>query len=237
MKTNLHKFKLCFLSTCLLPIFLQAQDVTEAPAKKIKVDFQIRGGLNISNLTEYYDGESAKADAKVGFNIGGVADFTLSEKVNYDWTLMTGLFLSSKGANINNMLVYDGNDYAYIDIKSNAMYLQIPVYVGFKTALPKNPKNKIGVYLGPYFAYGIAGKTEFGQRGQRTAISIDTFDKDSFWNRPDIGLGMELTLELDRLVFLLGGEVGMARAWKSSALDRDSSVRNNVSYLSVGYKF
>lgn len=224
MKTLCRLFSLLFLLSVSGGIKSQLY-----PTGEKKVTIQIRGGMNISNLSawdNHYDNYD-NATAKVGFNIGGIVDISLGKGLY----LQPGLILTSKGAKIDRI---DWDNDGYMDAEMNAVYLQVPFYLGYKFAF-SNGYN-LGVSAGPYFAYGIAGKTTLTQRGNRYELSENTFQNNGLWNRPDIGLGMETQFELKRVVFILGIDAGLAKAWNRQMLTHNMDVRNNNVYLSVGFK-
>lgn len=198
------------------------------PTDEKKVTIQVRGGMNISNLNAWDNEYDSYDDAtpKVGFNIGGIVDISLGKGLY----LQPGLMLTSKGAKVDRIAREDN----YIDAKMNAVYLQLPLYVGYKFTF-SNGYN-LGLSAGPYFAYGIAGKTTLTQRGYSGDLSENTFQDNGLWNRPDIGMGIEAQFELKRLVFLIGADAGFARVWKREMLTHDVGVRNNNAYISVGFK-
>lgn len=218
-----------FLTALMLwtGISIHAQEETESSLQKKRITFGIKGGLNLSNLTAYHDGDNYREDLKVGFNIGPTVDFHLSK----EFYLQSGLILSTKGAKVKDIDIM-GTNY---NCKMNAMYLQVPIYFAYKATLP-NSTNKIVIAGGPYFAYGIGGNSTFESRSGTKSNSIDTFD-DWLWNKADVGIGLEVALELEKLVFTLGSDVSLTRVWKHEYLTRNLNVHNNVSYISIGYKF
>lgn len=222
-----------YLSIILVFLFFEVQtvksqvEIIDVKTSKRKVTFQVRGALNISNLTASGNGHSTNADPKVGFNIAGLADIQLSRS----FYLQTGAMFSSKGAKVDDIAVDGGG---YVDASMTAMYIQLPLYCVYKAELP-NSYNKLNVAFGPYFAYGVAGKTSYSQGGM--SVSDNTFQENGMWNRPDVGLGVEAQFEMEKVVFTLGSEFGLAKVWKREYLTENIHVRNNNVYLSVGYKF
>lgn len=227
IKTSL--ILLAFLSG--LQIYAQ-DELVEEPGSQKKVSFSIRAGLNISNLTYLEEGHTYNEKLRVGYNIGAMMDYHLSK----DFYIRTGLSLTSKGTKVNEMGFIDTDE--LFEVKMEAIYLQVPLYFTFKTALA-NTANKISVAGGPFFAYGIAGKNKYYHKTGGHYGDADTFGKDALWNSPDIGIGMEVTLEIQRLVFALGSEMGLAKVWKTGGpyIQEDVYMRNSTSYLSVGFNF
>lgn len=232
MKKNYftHTIRILLIAISLLLINTQLNaQVTITETQEKKVSFQMRGGLTLSNLTASWTDSRDNATMIAGFNLGGIAYFSLGK----DIYLQTGLSFISKGAKVKNVNV-DGQN---MDATMRAQYLQIPVYFAYKIKFA-NSVNKLVLAAGPYFAYGIAGKTSFSQYGSNSDFSFNTFDSNGLWNRPDVGLGYELQFEMEKLVLLMGSEIGIAKAWKGSALtDPDLHVRNTSVHFSIGYKF
>lgn len=193
-----------------------------------KLSFHVRGGLNISDLTATSDNKLENATSKLGFNVGGMLYYSLGNSLY----LQTGLTLTSKGAKINNIPGASGN----YDASMNAVYLQVPLLIAFKLQL-NNTSNKIGVAVGPYFAYGITGKTTLLQDGQSTGVSYNTFQSNGLWKRPDLGFNMEASFEMPKVIFILGADGGVLRLWNTDQLANNANVTNMNVYLSLGYKF
>lgn len=232
MKRN---FKTLLAALLLFPFLpLTAQDEVTEYTEDIfvndkKVHFQIRGGMNISNLYARYKNEYDYADAKIGYNVGAYVDIELK---NYFY-MFTGLAFTTKGAKIEDVEVYGEGTF---DATMNAMYLQLPVYFGYRRELNNN-KLKLGFAAGPYFAYGIGGKSKFESLRQGGYPESDTFDKNGLWNRFELGLGFEVNLEADKFIFAISTEAGITNAWKKDRLEYNANVTNSVVGLSIGYKF
>lgn len=205
--------------------------LTEIPDSPQKVTFGVRAGINLSNLTSYYDGDTYNEKLRFGYNVGAVMDCHLSK----DFYLRTGLSIASKGAKVEDITFEDMP--GKYESKMEAIYLQLPVYFTYKTTLAGNENNKISLAGGPYFAYGIAGSCKYYNKAGGLEGTGDTFGDDALWNRPDVGIGFEVALELQKLVFTIGSEAGFARAWKKEFLNKDAHVTNQSTYISVGYNF
>lgn len=206
-------------------------EITEMPVSPPKVTFGVRAGLNLSNLTSYHDGKTYNEKLRVAYNIGAIMDCHLAK----DFYLRTGLSIASKGAKVEDITMegFSGK----LEGKMEAVYLQLPLYFTYKTAMPRNPNYKLSIAGGPFFAYGIAGDSKYYNRAGGLEGTGDTFGDNALWNRPDIGIGMEVTFEMQKLVFAIGSEMGLAKAWKTEYLTENIHVRNNTSYISVGYNF
>lgn len=208
-------------------ITLKAEDNPEKQKKKVTL--QAKGGLNFSNYLAHTNNRNYRGSTKVRFNIGAIVDCQLKNEFYFQ----TGLMVSTKGSKLEGVDMGNGS---YADETFNPIYLQIPLYFFYKMDLPRNKDYKINIGLGPYFAYGVGGHCSYFQGGREIA-SHGAFGELMQLNRTDIGLGMEIQLETPKLVFAFGSEAGITKVFKREYLNEDISIRNNVLYLSAGYKF
>jgi len=227
MRTSFFSLFLILLFFTTVTVKAQIEVIDVEPVKE-KASFQLRGGLNISNVTGSGKGYNLNGDAKIGFNVAGIVDIPL----NKTFYLQTGLMFTSKGTNVDGI----SSDIGLLDASMTAMYVQLPLYFVYKAELP-NSTNKLNVALGPYFAYGVAGKTSYEQGGFSASLSDNTFQDGGMWNRPDIGFGAEIQFEMEKVVFILGSEFGITKVWKREYLLDNIHVRNQNVYLSVGFRF
>lgn len=211
------------LFTLLITSFLLiVSSTTQAQDKD--VTFQLRGGMTVSNLYANNDRSLEVADPLIGFNIDAILDIRAYKQ----FFIQTGLKGVLKGAQIDG--VYDWSSTSS-DIDTRAFYLEVPIYAVYKIELGSF-ENTINVAAGPYLAYGIAGNTSAG------GISISTFGDMDVWNRFDAGIGFETQFEMKKVVFFLGTEIGLTRAWDKKYMDdSDTYVRNSSTYFGVGFKF
>lgn len=209
-----------------------------------KVTVGVKAGLNLSDFTNYvnYNGNQA------GFNAGIVIDYAIDRN----------LYLSSGLEFFNKKMKFDYEDnketlgfmdFTIPDGVAKAMYVQIPIHVGYKFHASKDVF--ISIHGGPYVAYGIGGRIEKGDNvyieGSETPISLNdfvsksvpgfkrvhyTFGKKGDFNRFDWGLGLGFLFEYQR--------VGLGFNYDFGLLDV-SKIENNVKvrtgYLTLGYKF
>lgn len=195
--------------------------------KEKSVTFQIRGGMNLTNVSAWKNDYGFKSGkVRIGYNFGAIADITLGNDVY----LQTGLSFTTKGAKVKNLSTTDGN----MEAKMEAMYIQLPVYFAYKFHFPGN--SNLGFAMGPYVAYGVAGKTTLTSISNMESNKNNSFGNEGLWNRPDVGLGIELQAELPRFVFIIGSDTGFTKIWKRDRLNNDLKVRNNSVYFSIGVK-
>ena len=197
-------FKLIFFAA----LFLVAVNIN---AQDKKVTFGVKAGLNVSNIGAE-DKAFDNTSAKTGFHAGITLDYAFT----HQWYLLTGLEYSSKGVKID----LGGSS----DLNVTAAYVQLPLCAGFKLGITDD----LGILfdLGPYFAYGLHGKSKIG------SSEIDTFSKD--WVKKfDCGIHFGVGLEWQKMTFGFGGESGMVNIMQEG----NSKAETRNFKVSVGYKF
>ncbi|WP_029905257.1 porin family protein [Prevotella sp. 10(H)] len=196
--------------------------------KKKTTHFQIRGGMNLTNVSAWKNDHGFKSGKVIiGYNGGVITDIMLG---NSDVYLQTGLTFTTKGAKVKKLSLATDN----VEAKMQAMYVQLPVYFTYKFHFPGD--THFGFAMGPYVAYGVAGKTTYTSFTDAKETKIDTFGDKGLWNRPDVGLGIELQVELPKFVFVVGSDTGLTKAWKREELRDNLKIRNNSVYFTIGYK-
>lgn len=179
----------------------------------LPVSLGIKGGVNLSNV----GGDLDHTSSKVGFNAGLIVDIDLPVT---SLGITTGIEFTTKGTKIDKKHLIDTDE----DAKFNAMYLQLPVHANYKLSVA--PATKVVFHAGPYFAYGIGGKTKID------GDKYDTFDDDGF-KKFDFGLGIGAGVQIWKFGVDLGWDFGLTDVSDMS----DVSVKNRNGYLSVSYRF
>lgn len=215
-----------FIKTFLVAVALLIG--VSANAQDKPLIFGVKAGMNLSNVS----GDGAKgSDAKIGFNVGLTLDYALSQ----DLYLMTGLEFTMKGAKDEGSISEGGVSFTGKET-SNPMYLQVPIHIGYKFAIADN--TNLVLHVGPYIAYGIAGKYKLEGTGSVEGISgqikpeVDFFS-DNIAKRFDFGLGLGVGVEFGKFGVGLGYDLGLANI----SQNKDAKLRNMNAYLTVGYKF
>ncbi len=179
------------------------------PEKTINIGPRV--GLNISSIT----GDIEDVKSKVGFNIGAAVEFNLIKSFGIN----TGLFYTTKGTKTKG-----------VDITANAGFLEIPVMASYRLNFTED--TQLQVNFGPYFAYGINGKTTVKEDGDKR--KYDTFGDDGLGlKRFDCGLGVGTSLAISKFVFGVNYQFGLTNL----SDDDDASVKNSNVSISVGYNF
>ena len=188
-----------FLMTAVLGMF--------ALAGFSQVKWDAKFGMNFSNMTKF---ENTKA--LPGFQLGVGMDYGFSE----NWSLQSGLMISSKG--------YKVKEGEYKET-TRPIYLDIPILAAYKFNISDNTKFVINA--GPYLAFGLGGKNKVD--------GIDESEKifgDDGWKRFDLGIQYGIGLELsDRYLINLTGQNGFISP-------ADGGDPKNMTFsIGVGYRF
>ena len=154
----------------------------------------VTGGMNVSKPA---DEDEFKTN--VGFNVGVVGEFRLSEKEKTSIYLSTSLLLSSKGTKSS-----DDSDDDYYRYTINAYSVELPVHFDFKGHINRDLSILIGT--GPYFGYGLFGnikvKNDYGSG------SLGTFKSEGALKRFDFGWSSRAGIELYKCYQILAGYDG-----------------------------
>ena len=196
----------------------------------------VRGGLNMSTAF-VHDGNSK---FKQGYHIGGTVDYALTQILE----LQSGLFFSKTGSIINGF-----NADSYIGGKPdhtftfNTSYLKLPLYIAYRKNISGNMNFNTG--LGPYFGYGIGGKTiqtlhsgVFG--GSSTEREWDTFGSNEAietLNRFDFGAGANAGVEFHKFVLGVGFETSIINVMYKKEYLNPFRYRNVNIGIFTGYRF
>ena len=230
------------LFICFLLLVMVKSNVS---AQTSKFEFGIRGGLNLSTALV---NDAVAIKFKPGYHIGGTVDYFFTQKFG----LQSGLSFSVKGSKIvgfNSGGYVGGNpdDYTYA---FNQSYLELPLYVTFRKNI--SDKFNINVGIGPYFAYGIGGKTgrtlhdgiffDGSAEKEWDTFGNGGYDEARDWlsgetlKRFDFGVGIKVDLGYNRFVW----GIGLASGIMDVMSKKDSqglNYRNENINVSIGYKF
>lgn len=201
----MKKIKIFLIILLFIPVIAKSQ------YKPVTIG--LKAGVSISN----FGGEGVKeADGKVGFTGGVLLDYNVDEV----FFVRTGLDFTTKGAKQK----IEEIEYTY-----NPMYFQIPLHVGYK--MPFSRFFRCLLHAGPYFAYGIGGKTK------TTGADVD---RDFFGSKEnggfkkiDLGLGLAVGVEYGNIGIELGYDLGLVNI----SYNKNEKVRNLNTFLTLGYKF
>ncbi len=179
-----------------------------------KPSFFVKAGVNASDLWGSDVGSFYKGHA--GFRAGFGAILPINDLI----AIQPSLFLSQKGAK------YDSGVSAE-KATINAWYLDLPIDLQFRIHVGRVILTPA---IGPYFAYGVFGKTKLDSSG----ISADTFQSGAF-KKFDAGLNTEFGIEFSNNIMLsVSYELGLV---KVPDISDAAKAYNETVNFSVGYKF
>lgn len=230
------KMKILTLSTALLFIGVvsQAQNT------------QIRGGLNLANVSVTENGRVDKANQLTSFQVGILTDIKLGSSM---LALQPGILYTGKGSKVQKGTAGQAG---YFKQTFNPQYLEVPLNLLVKA--PVGSSSRFFVGAGPYVAMGIGGKTK--TEGTRALTGDYSFERDiTFSNddpttfdqeegtglgvirRFDYGLNGTAGIEGKSVVLGVNYGLGLAKLQSGTNSNADNNNKNRVLSLSLGFKF
>lgn len=219
----------------LTKVFVIAILVAFASESFAQVNFGVKAGLNLANLT-VKDNDNTYSDdfkSKLGFQVGPVVEFGFNDMIS----LETGLLLSTKGHKIED----SGSNFG-IDWESkqslNIMYLNIPINAraGFDVG-----GMRIYGAVGPYIGVGLSGKAkgEYTVDGETEtddeSIEFGSDEEESDLKRLDYGLSVGAGAVFGAFEVGLNYDLGLANL--SPYTDNGAKINVKVFSLTAAFKF
>jgi hypothetical protein len=207
----MKKMKLSLLAAMLIVV----------TAANAQLSLGVKAGLNMSN---FHGDELRHKNAKVGFNVGILADYEFM----YSSAIQTGLFLTTKGFRSKEYTDAAGK----LKYRENLIYLQLPVHYAYKLYVA--PGTRLVFHAGPYMAYGMGGRRKVTAGNILGGNTKSIFGGgDLQYKRFDAGLGLGVGAEFGPILCDLGWDMGLVNVSRT----RNGDIKNQNAYLSVGYKF
>jgi hypothetical protein len=215
-----------------------------------EIKFGAKVGLNVSNLRGDYPTEINEKNSKVGFHLGGFAEY----KINDKFILQPELLFSTQGNEYGIKEYYGGGSY-YDGADYNLIinYLNLPIIFRYKVM------EKLSIDFGPQIGYVLSGKTKINviedsrDPSQNYSFEIDmlndgVYDFDgttvqvkASLNRLDFGLNFGSTYDITDNFFVQGRyNLGLSNIDKNSTNGGNTNswnMKNGVLQFSAGYKF
>ncbi|MDQ6472243.1 porin family protein [Flavobacterium sp. LHD-80] len=179
------------------------------------VKFGIKGGVNLSTFT----GDVEDASSKVGFQVGGFAEFKFSDK----FAIQPELLYSLQGAKFDEK----GDSYTYKE-NIHASYLNIPVMARYYVV------NKLSIEAGPQIGFLLSAKDKWESLENGEKYTGKENIKDSFKSVDfglNIGAGYDFTENVSAGIRY---NFGLSNI---SDFEDAGKIHNNVISLNLGYKF
>lgn len=182
------------------------------------ITFGVRGGVNFAGMS---GSDADDLDGRVGFNFGVNVDIPLLQSLY----LQTGLYATQKGWKYEE---------TYYDEKyeetANPLYLEVPVLASYRYNFSDAVQLQFNV--GPYFAYGVAGKFKVSDSEEEEKFDYFGDDDDQLGGkRFDVGLQVGTGVTIKKFFVGCAYEFGFAKAIE------DSNAKNTNFMVNVGYNF
>ncbi|AWO01623.1 hypothetical protein DLD77_07910 [Chitinophaga alhagiae] len=222
-------------------IVLTCMAVGLSVAAMAQVRVGVKGGWNIANVTNTNSGGVDNNRSLNSFHVGAIADIPLSPVLS----LQPGVFYTGKGSRLSEG---DTDGSTYYKTTTNPQYIEIPV--NFVGKIPVGEQAKVFLGVGPYAAFGVAGKNkwEASLAGVKTSGESNIkWDDDTPFNDGDQNRGYDKYKRFDYggnfLAgvefgnFLISAQYGLGFGKILSGADNstDDKSKNRVWSFSVGY--
>ncbi|MBP5339833.1 MAG: PorT family protein [Prevotella sp.] len=204
--------------TTILAVLLAGPSFAQLNSGGFSVDgnsiyYGVRLGANFASI----GGDDFRVDGmKVGLNLAGVIGLRLSDTTPL--FLESGLYYTERGAK-------DGKD------KVGLTYLEIPLLI--KYGVQATDDIALLPFIGPYFSYGIAGKTKYKYVEEGIEVNYNERSYKDFFNHSDMGIKLGCGAEYNKLYLELGYQFGLANI----ADFDDASCHGNALFLNFGVNF
>ena len=221
----------------ILALFLVVANV------EAQSNLQIRGGVNLANVSTTSDGKVDDANTLTSFQVGILGDVHLASILH----LQPGIFFTGKGSKIE---IGRPTENFYAEQTSNPFYIEVPVNLVVK--LPFNDESHFFFGAGPYGAIGIAGKAKTERKvlnftsKSENKIEFSNDDPTTFGEEEGTGLGVlkrfdyglngMVGVEGKRLVLSAGYGLGLAKLQSGAESGEDNNNKHRVLNFSVGIK-
>lgn len=117
--------------------------ISSPDIKSQDISFGFTGGLNMNTIST----KSDDGGLKVGFNLGGLAQYKLNEKMS----ISANIKLSAKGQQFSKV-IENPNNYLKIYHSTSLYYIDIPILYQYHI------KDLLGLEIGPSFNFFLSGK-------------------------------------------------------------------------------
>jgi hypothetical protein len=187
-----------------------------------QVQFGIKAGVNLANVSTKMAGESVDSKMKIGFHAGVIADLGLSES----FSVQPGLLFSQKGAKQEETIL---GQTATATMKLN--YLDIPINAVYKIDAGSA---KIHLFAGPVISYGLSGTTTYEAGGE--SQDEDVFgSEDGQAKKLDFGINFGAGIQISKILVSANYNLGLSNMVNGG--DSDNFVKNRTIGVSVALLF
>jgi len=212
-----------------------------------QVRLGVKAGWNLSTISVDNDGSVDKDQSLSGYHAGLIADFPLVPKI---LSFQPGVFYTTKGAKLVSGDKDNSTTSPYVKYTTRPQYIEVPL--NFIGKIPVGANTRLFAGVGPYFAFGVAGKNKVTSTIAGVTTSSESnikWDDDTPFNEgdPDRGLnkykrfdwGGNLQVGAEFNNFLVSAQYGLGFGKINSGGDdsRNEKNKNRVFAVSLGYLF
>ncbi len=219
-----------------------------AGAAMSQVRVGVKGGLNLANISVNNDGSVDNNKTHPSFHIGVIADLPLIKDI---LSFQPGVFYSGKGSKLES-----GDKGSpsltnpYSKYTTGPKYIEVPL--NFVGKIPVGPDCRLFAGIGPYFAFGVAGKNKYEFNNGTVNTSGDDkieWDDDTPFNNDDPNQGWNkykrfdwggnLMVGAELSHFLVSAQYGLGfnKIISGEEDSSDNKSKNRVFSVSVGFLF
>lgn len=205
---------------------------------------ELKGGVNLANITTTNSGDINDANELTSFHVGVLGVFPLGTKIV---SLQPGIFYTGKGAET---IIGNESSATYSKQTFNPRYIEVPVNLVF--TLPIGKTNGVFLGAGPYGAIGVGGKSKVNGRLAGVDFSSEDnikFSKDNpttsgeegsgfgILRRFDYGINALAGIEVQKLTLSAGYGFGLAKLQSGTNSSENENNKHRVLSFSLGYRF
>src|ERR1044072_8717406 len=148
----------------------------------------VKGGLNLSNISVGNDGSVDNNRTLTGYHIGVITDLPLIKNI---LSFQPGVFYTTKGSKLESGSKSSPSlTDPYSRFSTRPSYIEVPL--NFVGKIPLGADARLFAGIGPYFAFGVAGKNKYEfDNGtlNNTGSSKIEWDDDTPFNNDDPNQG------------------------------------------------
>lgn len=208
-----------------IAILLLATFIATAGIIAQNARFGVNAGISMANYTSKFDGESDKADSKIGITLGAVVDLPMGDH----FSIQPALNFVQKGTKDEETF---GGITEKVSLTTN--HLEIPVNFLYNT---NSGNGNFFIGAGPSFAFALSGKLKYddGTDEFDESVSFGDGDEDDLKGF-DFGANILAGYTLSNgLTFSVNYNAGISNLYPGG--DSDASLRSNYFGIKVGWLF
>ena len=228
--------KITLISFCATALLLSA-------SVKAQSSTQLRGGLNLANVSVTDNGRVNDANTLTSFQVGFVKDISIAKVISFQ----PGILFTGKGSKTQSGSESSAN---YYKSTFNPFYIEVPVNLVLKAPIGLGSRFFVGA--GPYAAVGISGKNKV--EGKYLGVGFSSEKNIEFSNddpttlnyeegagfgivkRFDYGLNGTAGIEGKSIVLGANYGLGLAKLQSGGNSSADNNNKNRVLSIFVGIK-